>query len=167
MSFEALYVYNDKSQFIGYVLKDPQVPDRLQSNLLYRENEVEKLNKRLAELNEDVDLKQHWPHPQDPAVRQLLADPTFCPINYVEREVVDDDASFYVWEQVQDVDERGNPKFDLITGKPVMVQGENIDRDASVIRYKLAKVPEKPTDEVFRIKKACEVVARQRAGLLS
>lgn len=166
MSFEALLLYNTDSQFVGYVIKDPSV-DKLQSTNIYGEHEIDKLNLRLEELNENVDLQRYWPHPQDPEVQQLLANREFCPIKYVDREVVDDENSFYVWEQVQEVDEHGNPVFDLVTGLPKMVQGENIDEQASVIRFKIASVPEKPTDEMFRIKKACEVVARRRAGLLS
>lgn len=166
MSFEALFVYNADSQFVGYIIKDPQV-EKLQSTNLYREDELDKLNARLADLNADVDLRRFWPNPKDPEVLQLLTNREFCPIKYVEREVVDDENSFYVWKLEQESDEHGNPVFDLVTGQPKMVQGSELDEQASVIRYKIASVPEKPTDEMFRIKKACEVVARKRAGLLS
>jgi hypothetical protein len=166
MSFEPLALYTLQGQFIGYTIKDPAV-SKLQTTNIYVEGEEAKLNARIAELNENGDLAAVWPHPQDPEVRQLLSDREFCPINYVDREVVDDDNSFYVWKQEPETDEHGNYVIDIMTGQPKMVQGSELDEQASVIRYKIASVPEKPTDEMFRIKKACEVVARKRAGLLS
>lgn len=163
MSFEPLAIYTMQGQFVGYAIKDPKV-SKLQSTNVYLEGEEAKLNERIAELNEKGDLTAVWPHPQDPEVKSLLDNPEFCPINYVERDVVDDDKSLYVYKQEQETDEMGNPVFDIITGQPKMIQGD-IDPMASVLVYKKAMVPEKPTDHMFRIKKACEAVARKRAGL--
>lgn len=155
MSYFAVAVYTLEGDFIGYAIKGPL---KLQSTNLYTEREHGQLNARLNELNVDVDLKLYWPNPKDPAVLQILADERFMPLEYVEAEVVDEDRSYYVWEMVNEVDEHGNP-----TGQ--QVQGENLDKTASVINYKLAKVPKNPSDMMLRIKAACEVVARDRAKL--
>jgi len=157
MSYEEVLIYSKTGAFVGWGIKGSEI-DKLQSANLWTEAEQEKLAKRLNELNENVDLNATWPHPQDPDVLQLLADKNFVPIEYEERQVVDDDHSDYVWEQVPETDDNGVP-----TGR--FVDGENIDRQASVIRYKMDWLPKRPSDVMWRIKKASEVVARKRAGL--
>lgn len=153
----AIYDYNSGA-FLGYGIKDDRAV-KLQSANLWKDGEEQSLNDQLRRLNNQVDINKHWPHPQDPDVQKLLNDPNFFPIEYEEAEVVDDEKSNYVWKMESETDEHGNE-----TGR--MVQGSELDEEASTIVTKMGKVPKRPTDIVVRIKKASEQVARQRAGLL-
>ena len=153
----AIYNYTD-SAFIGYGIKDEKA-DKLQSTNIWREGEEDKLNERLAALNAEIDLNKHWPHPQDPEVVALLDDPTFMPIEYIEAEVIDDEASTYVWKKEAETDEHGD-----FTGR--LVDGSELDEGASTIIYKIGKVPKRPTDVMWRIKAASEQVARRRATMV-
>lgn len=160
MTFVHLAVYDpNTSEFLGYVIKDDQAV-KLKSTNIYPQGSEQNLATELSRLNDHVALSQHWPHPQDPEVVALLDDPSFHPIEYVEREVIDDETSHYVWIKEPVVDEFGNE-----TGH--MADGPELDREASVINYKMASVPAQPTDNMLRTKAACEQIARQRAGVLS
>jgi hypothetical protein len=156
MSFQPVMLYSMDADFIGYTILGQN--GKLQSTNTYAAGEEDKLNARIAELNTEVDLNAYWPNPKDPEVLKLLDDPSFVPIEYVETDVIDDENSWYVWQQVAEVDAYGNP-----TGE--IVDSEHIDETASVIRYKRGRVPKRPTDHMWRIKSASEVVARRRAGL--
>lgn len=151
--------------FLGYAIKAAEVPSKLQSTNLYLEGEEVKLNEQLAALNENVDIRSHWPSHNDPEVQALVNDPSFMPIEYIDAQVVDDDHSLYVWKKEHATDDHGNPLFDLATGQPVMVDGSELDEMASVISYKIARVPKRPSDAMWRIKKAAETIARRRAGV--
>lgn len=159
MSYLPVAVYSMDGDFLGYAIKGEQF--KLQSTNLYRENEGDALQQRLNDLNEDVDLRLYWPNPKDPEVLEILAHPEWMPIQYKMAEVVDDEHSTYVWEQVEEV----YPDTGVPTGR--WVDGENLDRNRSTIRHKWAQVPVNPTDEMLRIKAACEAVARRRAGLVN
>jgi hypothetical protein len=164
MTYASVAVYSLEGDFLGYGIKD-DAAQKLQSTNLYLESEGGKLNEQLERLNTNVDLRSHWPNPKDPAVVQLLSDPDFIPIEYELREVIDDEHSYYVWKQEPAVDENGKYIIDPTTGQPTMVQGSELDELASVIRMKQAWVPKRPTDVMWRIKQASEVIARQRAGI--
>lgn len=156
MAYNAVAVYNMDGSFLGYAIKNDGIP-KLQSTNLYAETEQDKLAIQLGRLNENLDLSAVWPDPRDPAVRRLLADPSFVPIEMVEDEVVDDENSYYVYEQ--------EPEYDVATGQPTgrLVNG-TLNREASVLIYKKMMVPARPSDVMERTKKACEIVARQRAA---
>ena len=159
MTYVHLALYDPQtSEFVGYAIKDDQA-DKLQSTNIYRDGEEDKLSTQLNRLNDQSALNQHWPHPQDPDVQALVNDPNYHPLEYVEQEVIDDENSYYVWVKEPELDENGEA-----TGR--MVDGPELDREASVIRYKVGKVPVRPTDVMLRIKRACEDVARARAGML-
>jgi hypothetical protein len=154
-------IYDTDANFLGYTIKDadPAIV-KLQSTNLWLESEIDKLQEQLNRLNQAVDLRLYWPNPKDPEVLAILANPDFMPIEYIEMEMVDDEHSYYVWVQ--------EPEYDPATGEPTgrMVDGSVLDEQASVIRYKMGIVPARPSDELYRIKGACELVARQRAGLV-
>ena len=78
---------------------------------------------------------------------QLVKDNSFEPIEYADEEVVDTENSYLVY--LKDAD--GEDTFE-------------INKEASVVKYKMAKVPARPSDVMERTRKACEVVARRRAG---
>jgi hypothetical protein len=163
MSYNAIAIYSMAGDFIGYGIKDDAL-FKLQSANLWGEHEVDKLNENLKRLNVDIDLRRTWPNPKDPEVLQIVNDKDFMPIEYKEAQVVDDEKSNYVWEIVPAVDENGDYLYNP-DGSHVLTQGENLDEAASTIFYKMAMVPANPTDEMLRIKAACEVIARKRAGL--
>lgn len=144
--------------FIGYGIKS-LTSNKLQTTNIWTDDETVSLNEQLTRLNEKDNLNKTWPHPQDPEVQALLADPGFMPVEMEEQEMVDEDHSHLVWVQEPEVDGQGKP-----TGR--MIDGSDLNREASVINYKRVQVPKRPSDRMLRIKKACERVARQRAGLL-
>lgn len=121
---------------------------KLQSTNVYSSDEGQELNDQINRLNEKADLSNHWPTPNDPEVQALLADESFEPIKYIETEVVDDATSIFVW------------KKDSQTGEDT----PELDEEASTLAYKTAMIPERPTDVMVRMKKACEIVARRRSG---
>jgi hypothetical protein len=157
MSYERVLVYDEHANFVGSCIKDPQHP-KLQTTNLYVPGEEAKLTERLNQLNETVNLNAFWPRQDDPEVLSLLADESFVPIEYIDAEMIDDDHSFYVWQQVPETDDEGRP-----TGR--MIDGQELDRNASVITYKMGRVAARPTDVMWRIKQASEAVARKRAGI--
>lgn len=156
MTFLPIALYSTDGEFVGWAIKDDGVA-KLQSTNIWGEDEMDSLGNRLRELNEHHSIARFWPNPQDPDVVALINDVTFEPINYIEQEIVDEDRSNYVWQKVA----AQGPE-----GEAIWIDGPELDETASTIVYKTALVPERPTDQVQRIKKACEVVARQRAGLL-
>lgn len=156
MSYVPVAIMRVDGSFVGYTIMRADA-QKLQTTNIYTEGEEAKLDEQVALLNADVDIKRFWPHPQDPEVLALLADETFIPIEYKMAEMVDDEHSYYVWKQTEEVDQHGNP-----TGR--MVDSEWLDEEASVLAYKVGKVPVKPAQELFRIQKACEVIARKRAS---
>src|SRR5665213_4322537 len=91
--------------FIGYGIRNPaERADsdgvvKLQSANVYVEGQEAKLNEQLELLNQNADLRAFWPNPKDPEVLALLEDRSFMPIEYEERQVVDDENSHYVWKQ--------------------------------------------------------------------
>ncbi len=165
MSYRPVAIYDlATGDFVGHAIKKSDFP-KFHSVNIYLEGEETKLNEQLARLNEDVDLRRFWPNPKDPEVLVILADENFMPIEYMQAEVVDDENSYYVWHTEQEVDAYGNPIFDPATGQPSMIQSDKLDEEASVIVTKMANVPKNPAHLQLRIKKACEVIARRRAGI--
>lgn len=149
MAFRVAAVYDlEHGEFVAYTIyKDD--PLKLASTNLWAESETADLQIQLDRLNDDVNIKAFWPQVQDPDVQQLLDDETFMPIERYEEEVVDDERSIYFYLEEPDPE----------TGDPGIV-----DRDNSILAYKKIMVPKEPTAVIQRIKAACEIVARQRAG---
>ena len=146
MAYRHVAVFELDGTFIGYAVREESA-NKLQSTHLYSEEEGEGLAKRIAALNDSQTVTQAWPDARDPDVLALVNDPSFEPIEYADEEVVDADNSYLVY--LKDAD--GEDTFE-------------IDKEASVVKYKIAKVPVRPSDVMARTKKACEVVARRRAG---
>jgi hypothetical protein len=146
MAYYHVAVFTLEGNFLGYAVKEAN-NRTLQSTHLYAEDEGEDLAKRIAELNESQTVLAAWPDARDPDVQALVNDPSFEPIEMSDEEVVDNDNSYIVYLK----DAEGEDTFE-------------IDREASVLKYKIAKVPVRPSDVMARTKSACEVVARRRAG---
>jgi hypothetical protein len=146
MAYNHVAVFELDGQFLGYAVKEAN-NRTLQSTHLYAEEEGEDLAKRIAELNESQSILCVWPDARDPEVQALVNDPSFEPIEMSEEEVVDNDNSYIIYLK----DAEGQDTFE-------------IDQEASVLKYKIAKVPVRPSDVMARTKSACEVVARRRAG---
>lgn len=136
-------VFELNGEFLGYAIKENN-NRTLQSTHLYAEDEGDDLTKRLNELNNSQAILNAWPDARDPEVQALVNDPTFEPIEMIEDEVLDEDNSYIIYRK-----EKGEDTFE-------------IDHEASVLRYKIAKIPARPSDVMARTKKACEVVARSR-----
>jgi hypothetical protein len=144
--YRHLAVFEMDGTFVGYVVKEAN-NRTLQSTHLYSEEEGEDLAKRIAELNESQNVLAAWPDARDPDVQCLVDDPAFEPIEMANEEVVDEENSYIVY--LKDAD--GEDTFE-------------IDRDASVLKYKVIAVPVRSSDVMKRTKTACEVVARRRAA---
>lgn len=146
LMYRHVAVFELDGTFVGYAVKE--VNNRtLQSTHLYSEEEGEDLAKRIAELNESQTVLAAWPDARDPDVQTLVNDPAFEPIEMTDEEVIDEENSYIVY--LKDAD--GEDTFE-------------IDQEASVLKKRIAKVPVRPSDAMARTKKACEVVARRRAG---
>lgn len=158
MTFIPLALYTVDGDFVGWAIKGEH---KLQSTNIYAENEQDALNVQLDRLNIDIALKTHWPNPQDPAVVALLSDESFHPIEMVDVEVIDEDHSYLVYKKI------ARPSLEAEQLGQAWVDSDEVDEEASVVVYKTVKAPARPTDQMLRIKTACEQVARQRAGLLS
>ena len=148
MSFEAVGIYTLEGDFWAYGIKGP---NKLQSPNVYFAGEEGQLNDRLNELNAGQDIRSTWPHPQDPDVQELLNDPNFHPIEYTETKVLDKENSYLVYFDEMYTEDG---KYDERSG--------DIDESRSVLRYKKAKIPTRPSDMKLRLQDAMEAVARNR-----
>jgi hypothetical protein len=150
MAFEAVAIYNLDGQFLGYGIRNTdEGVTKLHSANLWRDTEEDKIDLReqLGRLNANVDIRAFWPQVQDPDVQSILSDPTFEPLKLSPVEVVDEDASVFIWHQ----------EPDPMTGDPGIM-----DRENSIIINKTVQAPA-PVEVKQRIMKACEIVARARA----
>lgn len=139
MQYEAVYLYNNRNEFVGVAIKKAGVP-KLQSVNIWSDSseDVEDFKRTLNGLNNETELRAHWPEAHDPEVAELVEDPEWMPLELHEEDVPDWDASTIV------DDEWGG-----------------IDTEASTIVYKKEMVPD-PTEAQDRYFKAQEVVARRR-----
>lgn len=150
MSYEAVSVYDLDGEFLGYAVKSSGV-DKLHNNNLWTESpeDIIDLKDQLARLNDATSIRDFWPDVRDPEVTALTDDPEWEPLTYSAVEVEDLENSVLIWEEEPD-DEAGTPGI--------------LDRDASIIATKFVDAPA-PAHVQARIKKACEIVARRRAGV--
>jgi hypothetical protein len=146
MAYRHVAVFELSGDFIGYAVME-QNALKLQSTNLYAEEEGEDLAKRIAGLNDSQAVTSAWPDARDPEVQALVNDPSFEPIEMTEEWVLDTDNSYVVHLK----DAEGEDTFE-------------IDQQASVLKYKTAQVPVRPSDVMKRTKSACEVIARSRAA---
>ena len=146
MAYRHVAVFELDGNFVGYsIIQDGA--HKLQSTHLYAEKDGQELADRLQELNDSNAVLAAWPDARDPEVQALVNDSNFEPIEMSAEEVVDEDNSYIVY--LKDAD--GEDTFE-------------INQEASVLQYKVIQVPVRPSDVMARTKKACEVVARRRAG---
>jgi hypothetical protein len=147
MNFKTVFVYDSESNFLGFsILKEGA--QKLHTANLWQDTpeEVKDLKLQLDRLNDDYDVRNYWPDVREPEVQALLNDPTFEPLKLHPVEVVDDEKSVYVWIE--------EPNDENPYGKA--------DPELSVIVYKNEYAPA-PVEVQARVKKACEIVARNRA----
>lgn len=149
MSFETVYVYNGDGKFLGVSIYQPGA-QKLQTANLWTDSEEDQkdLADQLQRLNANVDIRAYWPDVRDPEVQVLLNDPEWEPLALSPSPVMDEENSVIVWD-VEPSDE--NPYG-------------RMNEELSVIVEKTVMVPS-PVEVQARVKKACEVVARERAGL--
>lgn len=147
MAYRAVSVYTLEGEFLGYSIQQEGIEKLLNNNLWSESPEdTEDLKAQLARLNEAVDIRAFWPNIRDPEVQELINNPDWEPLQMSKVEVVDEDNSLFIWLE-EPSDE-----------SPGIMDTEN-----SIIEYKLVDAPA-PTDVQARWKKACEVIARQRAA---
>lgn len=139
MSYEAVYLYNNRNEFVGVAIKKVDAP-KLQSVNIWRQTdeEIEEFKKTLAGLNDENKLRKFWPDAHDPEVGRLVENPDWEPLELHEEDVPD-------WERSTIVDDEFG----------------GIDAEQSTIVYMKAGVPD-PTEAQNRYHKAQEVVARAR-----
>lgn len=142
MEQEAVCVYDVGGKFIGYAIRKVGVM-QLASINVYRQSEVKELNHTIRRANEEGTVRAHWPSTSDPEVEAELEK---LPVEYEDQDVIDERNSRIVtaWDSIQQMD--------------VINYGE------SDIAYKSMKLPV-PSGAIQRLDKACETVARRRAGL--
>jgi hypothetical protein len=154
MPYVALAAYDLDGNFVGYI-PHAEGTLKIDGSNLYAEDETDKLRNRLEELNSGATIKAHWPDARDPEVVAMLEDPNFLPIETTRERIVDDENSIYFWYQP---DGTSGPE-------PPDVNNPQVDEEASIIVWKEADVPKRPSDVIARVRKASEIVARKRAGL--
>jgi hypothetical protein len=140
MSYEAVYLYNNRNEFVGAAIKKSDAP-KLQSVNIWSssDEDIEDFRTTLAKLNDEQHLRQFWPDAHDPEVGNLVEDPEWEPLELHEEQVPD-------WEASTIVDDEFG----------------GVDQEKSTIVFKKAWVPD-PTEAQNRYYKAQEIVARRRA----
>lgn len=144
-AYQAVTVYDLDGNFLGYAIKQVGV-DKLHNNNLWAEKDTPDLKEQLQRLNQAGDIRQFWPNVRDPEVQALINDENWEPLEKSPVEVTDEDNSVFIWIE-EPTDE-----------SPGIMDTEN-----SIIATKIVYAPA-PAHASARIKKACEVVARRRAG---
>lgn len=147
MNFQTVFVYDTDGAFLGFSIFKPGA-QKLHTANLWEDTPEDKadLKAQLDRLNDDYDVRAYWPDVRDSEVVALLDDPGFEPLKLSPVEVVDEEKSIFVWIE--------EPSDENPYGKA--------DPDETIIVYKNEMAPA-PVDVQARIKKACEIVARDRA----
>lgn len=147
MAYRTVLVYaaDDSATFLGYSIKQDGV-DKLYNNNLWSQDDIEDHKEQVQRLNAATDIRQFWPDVRDPEVQELVNNPDWEPLEYSPIEVVDEDNSVFVWDL-----------------EPSDMHPGVMNQDESVILYKTVQAPA-PAHVHARIKKACEIVARERAN---
>jgi hypothetical protein len=145
MAYVPVAIYDLDGNFLGYSIKNETV-DKLHNTNLWRASDQQDLADQLKRLNQAVDIRAFWPDMRDPEVLALIENPDWEPLKLSPVEVVDEENSDFVW-----------------IVEPDETQPGQMDVENSTIVHKYVDAPA-PADYAARLKKACEVVARQRAG---
>lgn len=156
MAYKHVLIYSTEGDLLGYAIKGDDSL-KLQSTNIWKEGEEQSLTEQLGRLNESVELSTQWPDADDPDVKAILNNPEFMPIEMHMADVVDDANSYFVYTEEPEFDLDGRPTGETIQG--------HLDEQASVVVTKPMLVPIRPSDAMERMKAACELVARSRAGL--
>ncbi len=153
-----------EDKILGYAIAKEGIPKLDSINLYSDYNEVADT---VAAKNETEQLLAYRPAPNDPEVLELLHDPAWEPVEYEDVEVIDEDASEFVYIRypARDITDlhtaiaegKANAQgYELgLDGKPV------IDYKSSDIVTKIEKHP-KRTQYRSRIDAAITHVARAR-----
>lgn len=143
MEQEAVCIYDVGGKFIGYAIRRVDAPLKLASVNIYMQNEVKELNHTIRRANDEGAMRAHWPSTSDPEVGKELEK---IPVEYEDQEVIDEANSNIVttWDPIQQMDV--------------------INYNESDITYKTLSLPVS-SGAIQRLDKACETVARRRAGL--
>lgn len=146
--YNAVLIYTDEDnpKFVGYAIQ--KTPEKLQSINVYTENQLPQLRLQLDRLNDQNNVLAHWPHYTDPDVQRLVGNPAWEPVKDEPVEVVDEENSIFIWDR-----------------EPDLANGDvgQMDEDASTIVTKYIMAPP-PVLVQARVKKAQEIVARERMG---
>jgi hypothetical protein len=156
--FERVLIYTEDGTFLGSSIRR-QGAIKLYTQNYWTEQEEPLFQQQLNDLNRNQAIRGVWPDARDPEVQQLLNDPNFYPVELHEIEVIDEDNSYLVWEQVPAVDDSGAALVPL-----QLVNGENLDEKASVIVHKNILAPVRPSEVLERTQKACAAIAEKRSG---
>lgn len=172
MKYEAVYLYNNRNEFLGVGIKKTNAP-QLQSVNIWSDSdeEIEDFRKTLAGLNDEGALREHWPQAMDPEVIELVENPDWEPLELHEASVPDWENATLVYKRdsvwgydydgaTDQVLPRPGPE-----GKVEWKDSEEIDYDQSTIPHKQAMVPD-PKEVQDRYFKAQEIVARRRLQAL-
>lgn len=169
MSYEAVYLYNNRNEFLGVAIKKTDAP-KLHSVNVWGDSpeDVADFKKTLASLNDEQDLRQFWPAANDAEVADLVADEAWEPLELHEEQVPDWENSTLVYrrDSVYGYDYDGQtdtltPRPNPSTGQPEWRETDELDGERSNILMKKALVPD-PMEAQARFFKAQEVVARRR-----
>lgn len=142
MSYEAVYLYNNRNEFLGVAIKKADAP-KLQSVNIWSDapEDIENFKRTLAGLNDENTIRRFWPDAHDPEVGELVEDPNWESLELHEEDVPD-------WNNSTVVDDEFG----------------GIDQEKSTLVFKKAMVPD-PTEAQNRYYKAQEIVARRRAQI--
>lgn len=180
MKYEAVYLYNNRNEFVGVAIKKTDAP-QLQSINIWSDNpeDIEDFKRTLTSLNDEDFLRKFWPDASDKEVTDLVEDPTWEPLTLKKDSVVDYDASTIVFAKEpvwgyefsstagpigpDGLPEGGPvPKANPDTGVVEWKETQEIDREASTFVHKEVMAPD-PMEVQERFFKAQEIVARRRA----
>lgn len=168
MKYEIVELAQD-GDLVGYAVRKSGTL-RLDSLAIYKPEEFDEIQAVVAKHNEAALIREHWPTPNDPEVQEILNRPDFEPVRYEDVEVPDLENSEIAYVQGVAPNEESynnaiahgsfSPEGYVIgtDGQPV------IDYPNSTIVTKVEKQPVR-VDGHSRLDAACEVVARERAGL--
>ena len=153
MEYQAAMVYDGEGEFLGYAIHKTDTM-KLRGTHLYAEDETEGLQTDLGRLNHGADMTRFWPKQGDEDFVALLNDKDFMPIEYVEEEVVDDEAVQQMLDSGELIPER-DMHTDPVSGNIEWLRPDKIP-------MVVAKVPKDPAAPAARYRKAAETIALRR-----
>lgn len=142
LEYRAVQLYDPyRDDFIGWtIVVDGQT--KLHSTHYYPDSQLQDLQDRLAELDDEQRVLHHWPTLDDPHVQNLLQDPTFEPLEMTWVDAPVTRNGRVVEDPTSDHDPARPWEAKLLTERK--------------------QVPKEPSAVTQRIKRAQELVARAR-----